>query len=178
MPNTYYSISDDYVRGLRWFDRGMEHKNEKYMETAASLWEPLAEKGDCDAEYRLGLLYFMGLGKPQSFERAYELWEKAASANQQRAQWALGDLSFQEEESVLHHCKKTPNCNINKNLGDALFWYKLMEKAAKYDGEQEYVANILAKVTSEMNANQIQEVEIKVAEWKPIPKDCEPRNLW
>ena len=37
IPGTYYSITDDYVVGLRWFDRG------KYQ-NAAKYWEPLAEK--------------------------------------------------------------------------------------------------------------------------------------
>jgi TPR repeat protein len=42
----------------------------------------------------------MGIDKPHDFKDAYKLWLKAAKGNQQRAQWALGDLYFQDEKSV------------------------------------------------------------------------------
>ena len=177
IPNTYYSTTDDYVVGLRWFDRGMEQGKEEFYQKAAQYWEPLVEKQDCDAEYRLGLLYFMGKGKPQSFDKAFQLWEKAANTNQQRAQWALGDLYYQNHENVLHHCNKTPNCNIKKDLTEALFWYELFKKSAKYDNELKYVNNIIPKVKLEMTDGEINEIEIKVSQWKPTPKDCKPRNL-
>ena len=76
VPNTKYSITDDYATGYRWFERGMQNKGIQSFNHAISYWEPLVEKGDCDAEYRMGFMYFAALGKEQSFEAAHELWVK------------------------------------------------------------------------------------------------------
>lgn len=168
IPNTYYSTTDTYAIGLRWNDRG-DYKS------AAMYWDPLVEKGDCDAEYMVGQLYFLGHEKEQNNDKALLLWRKAANANQQRAQWALGDLYYQNKKATYHTCK---SCNIEKNLIHALVWYKLFEKSAKYDGEKKYLDYILPKIRSEMTAKQIEEAEAKVHVWKPTPKDCEARNLW
>jgi TPR repeat protein len=37
---------------------------------------------DCDAQYRVGLVYFMGIDKPHDFKDAHKLWLKAAKGNQ------------------------------------------------------------------------------------------------
>ncbi len=65
-----------------------------------------------------------------------------------------------------------------KDLEKALFWYKLFEKSAKYEGEKKYVSFILPKITSEMNSEQVNRVEEKVQKWLPSPEDCKPRDLW
>jgi hypothetical protein len=168
LPNTYYSTTDPYAIGLRWNDRG-DYKS------AAYYWDPLVEKGDCDAEYQVGTLYFTGRSKPQSNKKAIQLWEKAANANQQRAQWALGDLYYQKRGIVFHDCAK---CTIKKDLVMALFWYKLFEKSAKYEGEKKYLAYILPLITAEMTNEQIQKAIQKANAWVPTPKDCKARNLW
>ena len=168
IPNTYYSTTDDYAIGLRWNDRGN-------YETAAKYWDPLVEKEDCDAEYQVGTLYFLGRSKPQNNEKAIQLWRKAANGNQQRAQWAMGDLYYHKQGTTFHGCKK---CDIEQNLVTALFWYKLFEKSAKYDGEKKYLAHILPLITAEMTAEQIQEATNNANSWTPTPKDCGARNLW
>jgi TPR repeat protein len=110
MPNTYYSITDEYVVGLRWHDRGN-------YDMAAKYWDPLVEKGDCDAEYMTGLLYFLGRSKPQNNAMALSLWRKAAEGNQQRSQWALGDLYYQNRGVIFHKCAE---CGVEKDLVAAL----------------------------------------------------------
>lgn len=168
MPNTYYSATDDYIVGLRWFDRGA-------YETAAKYWDPLVEKGDCDAEYRVGLLYFIGKGKPQDNEKTISLWRKAANGNQQRGQWALGDLYYQNDSVIYHRCAQ---CGIDKDIVQAYMWYRLFEKSAKYRSEKAYAKQILTKITSEMNPEQIKQGDNFVSKWIPTPKDCGARNLW
>jgi hypothetical protein len=167
-PNTYYSTTDDYVVGLRWHDRGN-------YENAIKYWDPLVVKGDCDAEYRVGTLYFLGRGKPQNNEKAIELWRKAANANQQRAQWALGDLYYHQTKITHHGCAE---CPVKQDLITALFWYKLFEKSAKYEDEKKYLSYILPKIIAEMNPEQIQEASTRASIWAPAPKDCGARNLW
>jgi TPR repeat protein len=172
MPNTYYSVTDDYVIGLRWYDRGNYAK-------AAYYWDPLVEKGDCDAEFRVGFLYFLGQGKPQDNEQALALWRKAANGNQQKAQWALGDLYYQNISVIKnlggHGC---PKCEIQKDIVQAYVWYRLFEKSAKYGNEKSYAKQVLAEITSEMNSDQINQGDELVLKWIPTPKDCGARNLW
>jgi len=178
IPNTKYSTTDDYATGLRWFERGMQNNSAQEIHTAIRYWEPLVEKGDCDAEYRMGLIYFAALGKERSYETAHKLWVKAANGNQQRAQWALGDLYLQDESLVFHHCTKTPNCDIKKDIKEALFWYKLFEKSAKYSIEKKYLNHVMPKVEAQLSQIEIKEIESKASKWKPTPKDCGARNMW
>jgi TPR repeat protein len=35
-------------------------------------WKPLLKKADCDAQYRVGLVYFMGIDKPHDFKDAHK----------------------------------------------------------------------------------------------------------
>ncbi|CAC9471589.1 hypothetical protein BSPLISOX_576 [uncultured Gammaproteobacteria bacterium] len=178
IPNTRYSITDDYIIGLRWFERGIQRNRMDNIVIAMDYWKPLLKKADCDAQYRVGLVYFMGIDKPHDFKDAYKLWLKAAKGNQQRAQWALGDLYFQDEKSVYHHCAKTPDCNIKKDIPEALFWYKLFAKSAKYENEKKYVKNIIQLTEAQLTEKEIKAVEMRVSKWTPTPKDCGARDLW
>ena len=181
---TRTTVTDPYIAGLRWFDRGVAGENGEikgltkspleFYENAARQGDPLVEKGDCDAEYRVGLLYFLGKAKPQDNEMAVRLWTKAANGNQQRAQWALGDLYYHKHEYTFHNCDK---CKIEKDLVQAYVWYRLLALSAKYEGEKDYAKFILGKLIPELTASQIREGDLRVAAWKPTPKDCGARKL-
>jgi len=168
IPNTYYDPSDPYAYGLRWHDRGR-------YDLAAQYWDPLVEKGDCDAEYMVGMLYFLGRGKPQDNNKALELWRKAANGNQPKAQGAMGDLYYQNDSVIFHHCKA---CAVQKDYVQAYIWYKLLEKSARYDGEKKYAAAVLKSISTEMSSDQLTRAEVALSQWKPTPKDCKPRNWW
>ena len=149
MPNTYDDPHDPYAYGLRWFDRGRYDLSVRY-------WGPLVAKGDCDAEYRVGLLYFFGRGKPKDHEKALELWLKAANGNHPKAQFALGDLYYQKETVTFHDCK---TCGIQQDLVQAYVWYKLSNKSARYDGERKYAETILKSISDEMSSEQLTQSE-------------------
>jgi len=168
IPNTYYDPIDPYAYGVRWYDRGR-------YDLAAQYWDPLVEKGDCDAEYHLGILYFLGQAKPKDNEKALALWRKAANGNQPNAQGAMGDLYYQNDAVILHHCKA---CGIEKDPVQAYVWYKLLEKSARYKGEKTYAANVLKSVTTEMSQDQLAKAEGLLAQWKPTPQDCNARKWW
>jgi hypothetical protein len=68
IPNTRYSITDDYIIGLRWFERGIQRNRMDNIVIAMDYWKPLLKKADCDAQYRVGLVYF-----------ANNLYQKSAS---------------------------------------------------------------------------------------------------
>jgi len=168
MPNTQYSITDPYAYGKRWYDRG------DYA-AAAKYWDPLVEEGDCDAEYWEGVMYFLGTGKPHDNQEALALWLKAADGNHPKAQTAMGYVYYQNDSVIFHHCDQ---CDINKDLVKAYFWYKLAEKSARYEGEKDYISSVLKAIVQEMTKDQIEAGEKIVSEWKPTPQDCNPRNWW
>jgi TPR repeat protein len=55
-------------------------------------WRPLAEQGDADAQYRLGVLYANGYGVPKDYVQARQWYEKAAAQGNTIAQYNLGRL--------------------------------------------------------------------------------------
>lgn len=71
IPNARYWSSDRFMIGQRAFDRGEE--NNAFLE-----WKPMAVTGDCDAQAKLGLLYFLGAGVLQSYKEAEQWWIKSA----------------------------------------------------------------------------------------------------
>ncbi len=158
--------SDEYVRGLRFYDRGQ-------YDMAKKQWEPLALKGDCDAQFRYGMLYFVAKGVPQDNKEALKWWKLAANQGQPRAQIALGDLYYQGNK-VDAACL---NCDIKRDLVEGLKWYTLGKKSAVYDGEKTYLDRVLTGIKPEMTPAQIREAEKKAGAWKPTPAACRPRKL-
>jgi len=73
----------DFQTGLAAYRRG---------DFAAALreWQPLAEQGDANSQYNLGLLYARGQGVPQSYQQAAAWYEKAAAQNVPAAEYNLG----------------------------------------------------------------------------------------
>ena len=170
VPFTKSSYHDDFATGMRRYKRGSYEKAVRY-------WEPLAEKGDCDAEVWIGMLYFMGQGMPQDQAKAISLWEKAANGNHPKAQLALGDLYYQDDNAhfVYQWCKE---CNFDKDITKAYVWYMLGQKSARYSGEKDYAEIILKVIKIEMSNEEIVEGDSIVNSWNPTPKDCEPRKWW
>jgi cell division septation protein DedD len=62
---------------------------------AVSIWRPLAEKGDADAEFNLGQAYRLGRGVPTNLAAAKTWFERAASQGHVDAETTLGLLLFQ-----------------------------------------------------------------------------------
>ena len=58
--------------------------------TALREWIPLAEQGDADAQYNLGVMYDKGPGAPQDYVQARQWYEKAAVQGDANAQSNLG----------------------------------------------------------------------------------------
>ena len=75
----------DYLAGVDAYLRG------NYA-TALSELRPLAEQGDADAQYNLGLMYDKGYGVPQDYGQARQWYEKAAAQGKTNAQYNLGVL--------------------------------------------------------------------------------------
>lgn len=73
-------------------DEGISYvKNGDYFK-ALNIFSPLAEQGDPDAQYNLGLMYISGQGVPRDLIKASTWFAKAAKANQVEAQYWLGSM--------------------------------------------------------------------------------------
>ena len=62
---------------------------------AISIWRPLAETGDADAQFNLGQAYRLGKGVPLNLGAAQTWFERAATGGHLDAQTTLGLLLFQ-----------------------------------------------------------------------------------
>ncbi len=72
------------------FQAGLTAYRQGDYAAALSEWQPIAEQGDANAQYNMGLLYALGQGVPQDFKRAAEWYEKAARQGVAAAQYNLG----------------------------------------------------------------------------------------
>ncbi len=77
----------------------MDTYNPKDYETALNEWRPLAEQGNADAQFCLGVMYQRGHGVPQDYQQAQHWYEKAAVQGHVGAQFNLG-LLYQNGEGV------------------------------------------------------------------------------
>lgn len=75
--------SANYLEGLAAWRAG------DYAE-ALRQWEPLAATGDPDSCYRIGRMYYQGLGKEQNYTAAARLYQTAADSGHPRAMNDLG----------------------------------------------------------------------------------------
>ena len=79
------SASADFQKGLTAAQRG------DYA-TALREWKPLAEQGNADAQYNLGVMYAQGKGIPQNHKTAVKWYRLAAKQGDAFAQYNLGNM--------------------------------------------------------------------------------------
>jgi len=84
-------------------------RNGNYIR-AFELWKPLAENGDMNAAYYLGLHYYLGLGVKNNHALARQWYEKAAEKGHPSAQLSLGTM-YQDGDTV------------TQNFVTAYMWY-------------------------------------------------------
>ena len=77
--------SADFHKGLN------AYKNKDYA-TALREWKPLAEQGNADAQYNLGVMYEWGEGVPQDYKTALKWYTLAAEQGNAGAQGNLGTM--------------------------------------------------------------------------------------
>jgi TPR repeat protein len=93
--------------------------------TALRLWRSLAEQGDADAQYNLGVMYSNGDGVPRDYAEAMKWHRKAAEQGNGNAQFNLGfmyDLGRGMPQSYTEAVKWYSHA---ANQGVAIAQYKL-----------------------------------------------------
>ena len=92
------------------------------------VWRPLAEQGDADAQYLLGLRYDLGQGVPQDLAEAAMWYRRAAAQGNARAQSNLGVIYFMGK-------------GVRRDHGEAARWLRLA--AEQGDGTAQYFLGML-----------------------------------
>lgn len=176
IPGTYYDPFDEYVRGVRFFDNGK-------FEMARVRWERLAKEGDCDAQFRLGTLYFLGTGVPLNYEIARQWLVTAATRGQAFAQGLMA-LMFAHDvdrgnidgmKILRFDCSLS--CGVEKDMFQAYKWQRLAERSAVYEISREGAKKVAAKYGQHLATEQMREAERQIAAWKPSPAQCHQRRL-
>lgn len=109
-------------------DDGLAAFREGNYAKAFNSWKPLAESGDADAQYNVGLLYMNGLSVKKNSRTARTLFMAAAKQGQADAQYNLG-LMYYEGNTVFRSNK------------DAFNWWK--KAAAQNHAPAQYNLGIL-----------------------------------
>ena len=71
-------------------DEGVKAANKGDYQTAKTIYEELASKGNVGAQYNLGVMYAKGEGVKQDYFKAKEWYEKAAAQGHAKAQYNIG----------------------------------------------------------------------------------------
>ena len=80
--------------------------------TALQEWTPLAEAGDANAQYNLGVMYRQGYGVPQDYAEAVRWYRLAADQGYAFAQYNLGNMYRRGD-------------GVPQDYAEAVKWYRL-----------------------------------------------------
>jgi len=167
------------------FEDGLVAAEHRDYTTAIRLWGPLAEQGNPDAQYNLGLAYEYGRGVTRDHAAAANWFRKAANQGLAAAQLSLGVLYEngvgvpQDFAIAVTWCQKAAeqsNTAAQLNLGVmyengwgvgqnyviAHMWFSLAAAAGDADAARNRDITA-AKMTSE----HIAEARRLASEWKP-----------
>ena len=168
-PVSDFTENDRYKLGLRWYQQGQ-------YDIARKMWKPMAENGDCDAQYALGLLYFNGLSVRKSYGNALEWWGRAAEQAQPQALNSFG-IVYAHLRVPYTTLDCTKGCGEAKNLVKAYKWFGL---AVEYGPPREikFAQKSIDRISSEMRDAQINEAKAMIEQWEPKPAKCKSRGLF
>ena len=124
--------------------------------TAYRLFKPMAEQGNADAQFELGLMHFNGHGVPQDWEESAKWHRKAADQGHAPGQFALGQM-YEAGHGV-------PKDYV---LADMWFSLAVSRYSASYKSYRYIAAIKINDVEKNMTPAQIAEAQKLAREWKP-----------
>ena len=104
------------------FDKGLTAYNNGDYATALKEWKPLAEEGDVDAQYYLGVLYDNGYGVPQDYKEAVRWYKLAAEQGVAEAQFNLGNMYYDGQ-------------GVSVDYKEAVRWFTLAAEQGDVDAQ-------------------------------------------
>jgi len=78
MLSSGVAVSADLDKGHQAFNSGLQAYNSGDYTTALAEWTPLAEQGNANAQYSLGILYRYGRGVPENDKTTVKWYTLAA----------------------------------------------------------------------------------------------------
>ena len=132
----------DFAAGLAAYDK------HDYA-TAFKEWKPVAEAGDPEAQFNLGLLYYDGLGVPQSYSDAARWFRRSADQGYEKAQLNLG---------AMYGVGK----GMHKNYVEAYTWLSLC--AATGDAKCLAQRDLVAR---KLSSRKLAVAQRRAKEWQP-----------
>lgn len=172
-------------------DGAMAYNNKNYALAYKEI-APLAQGGNVDAEYLLGLMYYMGHGVPQDYKQALIWHRKAALQGKADSQYVVGAMYYtgnaviqDRKEAVVWFRKAAEqgHAEAQQVMGlmyryhiggmpqDNVIAYMLWNLAAA--GGSANAAEQRAQVVKMMTSEQIEEGQALSAAWRvntPLPK--------
>ena len=172
------------------FDQGYAAYSRGDFATALSLWRPLADQGNADAQGNLGVMYANGQGVPQDYAAAVSWYRKAADQGNADAQFNLGFMYSngqgvpQDYAAAVSWYRKAAdqgNADAQGNLGvmyakgqgvpqdyvQAHKWYNLGSARATAAEVRDRNAKNRDIVAAKMTPAQIAEAQRLASAWNP-----------
>ncbi len=137
------------------FEAGLDAANRGDYATALKEWRPLAEQGDADAQFHLGLMYDFGEGVAQDRTEAAKWFHLAAEQGHAPAQSFLGLLYMWGGEGV------------TQNYVLAHMWSSLAAARLRPSELHDKAAHNRDLVATQMTPEQLAEAQRLASEWKP-----------
>ncbi len=131
------------------FEAGMKAYLRGDHPTALKEWRPLAEQGNADAQFNLGVMYYFGRGVRQDYKEAVRWYRLAAAQGHATAQYKLG--------SMYHYGQDVPRDFVQAHMWSSLAAAQGHELARKARG-------LLAE---KMTAEELVKASLLAREWKP-----------
>ena len=140
------------------FEEGEAAYQRNDYAAALSYWQPLADQGDANAQFRVGALYAFGLGVPEDRAKSIAWLQKAAEQRNVDAQFVLG-VRYRDGEGV-------PQDDVLSHMWINLAAARAGELAT--GGIDRYLmVQCRDGVAAKMTPDQIAEAQRMAREWKP-----------
>jgi TPR repeat protein len=132
--NTFYvSALDGFQAARIAYERG-EYK------TAFKKFLQLANQGDAQAQYFIGVMYVKGRGITQNITESMKWFRKAAEQGDAKAQYELGER---------HEC----GCGISLNTSEAVKWYRMAAKQGH--AKAQYILGVMYEIGKGVEKNYV-----------------------
>ena len=129
-------FGDDYQDGWDAYER-------KDYKTAYKLWLPLAEQGDVEAQYNLGVMYYKGEGVSKDYKEAVKWFRLSAEKTYAGSQNNLGGMYYKGQ-------------GVPKDYALAHMWFNLSGSNGYKDAVTN--RNIVEKKMSKQQIEKAQEL--------------------
>ena len=194
--------ADELQSGIAAYDRGDYAR-------ALKIFTPLAKRCDkyaeshfgaiAHAQYKLGQMYWAGLGVPKDYDEAAKWYQRAADRGQAEAQAALADMYLHGQsvprgtEKAVELYRKAANQGmafaqyqmgtmhyegaiVAKDPVQAYLWFSLALTGLKPGAFRDDATKALHHLARQMSSDQLSEAERLVDAWVPLSELAE--TLW